>query len=116
MSVFEIKGPFFFGAAETFRTRSIDLGEHPRVLIIRMRDVHALDSTGMHALRGRRAAEPAVGLEVLLSDVQPQPLAALEAAGVLDEIGAANVFPDIDDALARAYELDVTPTPIVRLR
>jgi hypothetical protein len=51
--------------------------------------------------RSRRA-----GAEVILADVQPQPRAALEAAGAIDEIGAANVTVDIDDALARAYELD----------
>jgi len=105
VSIFEITGPFFFGAVETFRQTLDDLGEHPRVLIIRMRDVHALDSTGMHALRDVVHRSRRAGAEVILSDVQPQPRAALHAAGALDEIGAANVTVDIDDALARAYEL-----------
>jgi SulP family sulfate permease len=105
VTVFELNGPFFFGAVEMFRETLDSLSERPRVLIIRMRDVRALDSTGMHALvdvvrRSRRA-----GTDVILSDIQPQPRAALEASGMLDEIGPSNTAVDIDDALARAYEL-----------
>ncbi len=108
VSVFEINGPFFFGAVETFRETLDGIGAHPRVLIIRMRDVHALDSTGMHALRDVVRRSRRGGAEVILADVQPQPRAALEAAGALGEIGMANVVVDIDDALARAYELTLT--------
>ncbi len=111
VSVFEIMGPFFFGAVETFRETLDGIGEHPRVLVIRMRDVHALDSTGMHALRDVVRRSRRAGAEVILADVQPQPRAALEAAGALDEIGAANITLDIDDALARAYELDLRGAP-----
>jgi SulP family sulfate permease len=105
VTVFEIMGPFFFGAVEAFRETLDSLAEHPRVLIIRMREVRALDSTGMRALsdvvrRSRRA-----GADVLLADVQPQPLAALRASGTLEAIGGLNVFPDMDDALARAHEV-----------
>ena len=105
VSVFEINGPFFFGAVETFRETLDHLAQHPRVLIIRMRDVHALDSTGMHALNDVVRRSRQSGSEVLLSDVQTQPLAALTAARALETIGVANVFPEIDDAIARAYEL-----------
>jgi SulP family sulfate permease len=108
-TVFEIKGPLFFGAVETFRETLDHLDEHPRLLIIRMRDVHAVDATGIRTLKDviRRSARD--GSTVLLADVQPQPRAALLDAGVFGLIGAGNVVPDIDDALARAYEL-LTPT------
>jgi len=104
-SVFEIKGPLFFGAVETFRETLDHLGEHPRLLIIRMRDVHAVDATGIHALKDviRRTARD--GTQVLLADLQPQPRAALADAGVVALIGESNILPDVDDALARAYEL-----------
>jgi sulfate permease, SulP family len=105
VSVFEINGPFFFGAVETFRDTLDSLAQHPRVLIIRMRDVHALDSSGMRALRDVVLRSRRGGTDVILSDVRPQPLAALEASGALAEIGATHVVPEIDDALARAYEL-----------
>jgi SulP family sulfate permease len=105
VSVFEINGPFFFGAVETFRDTLDNLGVRPRVLVIRMRDVHALDSSGMHALTDVVRRSRHAGTEVLLADVQPQPRLALEASGALAEFGATNVLPEIDDALARAYEL-----------
>jgi SulP family sulfate permease len=107
--VFEIDGPFFFGAVETFRETLDHLAEHPKILIIRMRDVLALDSTGIHALRDVTRRSRRHGTEVLLADVQPQPLAALTNSRVLDEFGSANVFPEIDDALARAHELLAPP-------
>jgi SulP family sulfate permease len=106
-SVFEIKGPLFFGAVETFRATLDHLHENPRVLIICMRDVHAVDATGIHALKDVIRRTTRGRSQVLLADVQAQPGAALSDAGVLDLIGEANVFPDIDDALARAYELDL---------
>lgn len=102
--VFEINGPFFFGAVETFRETLDHLAERPRVLIIRMRDVLALDSTGIHALRDVVRRSRRQNTEVLLADVKQQPRAALAASGAIVEIGEENVFADIDDALASAYE------------
>jgi len=105
--VFEINGPFFFGAVETFRETLDHLAAHPKMLIIRMRDVLALDSSGIHALRDVLRRSRRDGTDVLLADVKPQPLAALKNSGVFDEIGSANVFPEMDDALARAHEMYV---------
>jgi SulP family sulfate permease len=102
VSVFEINGPFFFGAVETFRETLDALAVRPRVLIISMSGVHALDSSGIHALKDVVRNSRRAGSEVLLAEVQPQPLGALEASGALDEIGAENVVPRIEDALARA--------------
>jgi SulP family sulfate permease len=105
VSVFEINGPFFFGAVETFRETLDHLAEHPKVLIIRMGDVHALDSTGIHMLRDVLRRSRRAGCEVLFADVPAQPLAALDASGALDEIGPENVVPGIDEALTVAATL-----------
>jgi SulP family sulfate permease len=104
-TVFEIRGPLFFGAVEAFRETLDQVGEHPRVLIIRMRDVGAVDATGIHALRDVIRRTTRDGSRVLLSDVQPQPRAALSDAGVLALMSDADVVPSIDYALARASEL-----------
>ena len=103
--VYDINGPFFFGAAETFRETLGQIAARPKVLVIRMRDVGALDSTGIHALKDviRRTRRDGAG--VLLADVHAQPLAALTASRVMDELGPANVFPTIDAALLDAGEL-----------
>ena len=51
VEVYEINGPFFFGAAETFKDTLARVAGKPRVLVMRMRGVPVLDSTGMHALK-----------------------------------------------------------------
>jgi SulP family sulfate permease len=102
VSVFEVNGPFFFGAAETFKDTMGRVAGNPKVLIIRMRNVPAIDSTGMHTLREVAQRSKKDGTLVLLADVHTQPLMALSKSGVLDEIGEENVFGNIDDALNRA--------------
>ena len=105
MLVYDINGPFFFGAAETFRETLGQIAARPKVLVIRMRDVGALDSTGIHALKDVIHRTRRDGTAVLLADVRAQPLAALTASRVMDELGPANVFPTIDAALLHAREL-----------
>jgi SulP family sulfate permease len=105
VEVYEINGPFFFGAAELFKDTLARIAEKPRVLIIRMRNVSALDSTGMHALKDVVHRSRQDGTVVLLSDVHMQPLVALTGSPVLEEIGRENVFGDIDAALRHAGSL-----------
>jgi sulfate permease, SulP family len=102
VQVYEINGPFFFGAAERFKDTLARVAEKPRVLIIRMRHVSALDSTGLHALKDVVHRSRNDGTLVLLSDVHVQPMVALTGSPVLEEIGKDNLFGDIDAALARA--------------
>lgn len=104
VEVYEIDGPFFFGAAETFKETLGQVAAKPRVLIIRMRDVPVIDSTGiavLHelAMRGRRE-----GTRVMLADVHAQPLVALGKADALDDIGEENLFGSLADALIAAQE------------
>lgn len=110
--VYEINGPFFFGAAELFKDTMSSIGRPPKVLIIRMRSVLALDSTGMHALKDVVHRSRKEGTLVVLSDVHMQPLVALTGSPVLEEIGPGNVFSNLDDALNRARrQLGVAEEP-----
>jgi SulP family sulfate permease len=102
VQIYEITGPFFFGAAEMFKDRVGRIAGKPKVLILRMRHVPAIDSTGLHALREVIHRTRREGALVLLSDVHAQPVVALERAGVYDELGEDNVHGNIDDALNRA--------------
>jgi SulP family sulfate permease len=102
VEVYEINGPFFFGAAELFKDTLARVARKPRVLIIRMRHVLALDSTGMHALKDVVHRTRKDGTLVLLSDVHMQPLVALTGSPVLEEIGQDNLFSNLDDALNHA--------------
>ncbi|MEP6491364.1 MAG: SulP family inorganic anion transporter [bacterium] len=105
VEVYEINGPFFFGAVETFKDTLARVSGKPRVLIIRMRHVLALDSTGMHALKDVVHRSRGDGTVVLLSDVHMQPLVALTGSPVLDEIGRDNLFGNLDEALNQARTL-----------
>jgi SulP family sulfate permease len=105
VEVYEINGPFFFGAAETFKDTLARVAGKPQILIIRMRHVLALDSTGMHALRDVVHRSRKDGTIVLLSDVHMQPLVALTGSPIREDIGQENLFGNIDDALSRARQL-----------
>jgi SulP family sulfate permease len=102
VEVYEINGPFFFGAAEKFKATLDQVSRRPRVLIVRMRHVPTIDSTAMHALKDLVRRTRGQGTQVLLSDVHSQPLVALQRADFLDEIGEDNLFADVDAALAAA--------------
>ena len=102
VEVYEINGPFFFGAAEKFKDTLSEVSRKPKVLIIRMRNVPAIDSTAMHALRDLVRRTRKDGTAVYFSDVQAQPLLALSQSELLWEIGEESLFTDIDEALAAA--------------
>jgi SulP family sulfate permease len=114
VEIYEINGPFFFGAAKEFTERVEAVLGKPKVLILRMRNVPAIDSTGLHALGSVWKRSRSAGTLVLLSDVHTQPMMALGRSYLLDEIGDENIFGNLDDALNRARThlgLPVEPTP-----
>jgi SulP family sulfate permease len=100
--VYEVNGPFFFGAADRFRDTLSQVERQPKVMIVRMRNVPAMDSTGLRALTDVWEKNRAAGTLMLLSDVHAQPMMALAKSELLDRIGDANLFGNLDDALNRA--------------
>jgi sulfate permease, SulP family len=102
VEVYEINGPFFFGAAEKFKATLDRVSARPRILIVRMRHVPAIDSTAMHALRDLVRRTRHQGTQVLLADVHSQPLVALQRADLMAEIGEQNLFGNVDEALEAA--------------
>jgi len=111
VEVYEINGPFFFGAAEKFKDTLASVSRKPKVLIIRMRNVPAIDSTGMHALADLIHRTRKEGTRVLLSDVHAQPLVALSRSDLLEELGEDNLYGDVDAALACARAWLGAPPP-----
>jgi SulP family sulfate permease len=105
VEIFEIDGPFFFGAAETFKETIAALERPPAVLILRLRKVGLLDATGLALLRDLAQKRGGGGVTLILAEVQPQPLQALKESRLIDEIGIENFAPDIELALARAQTL-----------
>jgi SulP family sulfate permease len=113
IEVFEISGAFFFGAAEAFKETLTAVGQKPKVLVIRMRDVSLLDSTGLRALRDVMRRSKAERTLVLIAEIHAQPLAALQRSPVFEELGAGQIYTTLEDALDRAREHITTriPTP-----
>jgi len=105
VEVYEINGPFFFGAAEMFKDTLAQIVGKPKVLIIRMRHVLTIDSTGIHALQDVVHRSRKEGTAVLLSDVHSQVVATLRGSVLADDIGDGTLFANIDDALGRARVL-----------
>ena len=103
VEVYEISGPFFFGAAQAFKDTLGRITGKPKVLIIRMRHVPAIDSTGMRSLRDVVHRSRKDGTVVLIAEVHSQPLEALRGTPTMDEIGLDNICPSLDFALARAH-------------
>ncbi len=104
IEVYEIDGPFFFGAAERFKDALGEMGRRPKVLILRLRHVPAIDATGIMLLRDLFRRSYKEGTTLMIAGLQAQPRAALERAGVLEEIGDGHVFMTVDEAISAATE------------
>jgi SulP family sulfate permease len=105
VEVYEVNGPFFFGAAQAFKDALGQVSGKPKVLIIRMRHVPAIDSTGMRSLRDVVHRSRKDGTAVLLAEVHAQPLDALRNTPTMDAIGIDNIVPSLDLAFVRAREI-----------
>lgn len=105
VAVYEAEGAFFFGVAERLRDTLTIGRKPPRILILRMRHVLALDASGLRALADMHRSCTKTGTQLILSGIHAQPLFALKRSGLLDRFGSENVLPHIDRALARAREI-----------
>jgi SulP family sulfate permease len=103
--VFRVFGAFFFGAADKLESSLRRAGQLPEVLVLRMRDVLALDATGIDALEDLLEKLRIKRKDLILCGPHSQPLFALTRAGFLDKIGIENVCGDMESALARARQL-----------
>ena len=99
VEVYEINGPFFFGAADKIKDVLHFVAKKPKVFILRMRNVPAIDASGIRVLDDLFRSFSHQGIRFLISGIQAQPRAALERAGKLDEYGRENFVPGIDGAL-----------------
>lgn len=103
--VYEINGPFFFGAAGKFIEVMNEIQQKPpKVMILRMRNVPAIDATGYSSLYGLYKKCKKNNTRLLLSQVQPQPMKALEKYGFIGKLGRENLCLDIDHALLEAEQ------------
>lgn len=105
VSVYEINGPFFFGAADKFMKAIRELGVPTKILIIKMSSVPAMDATGYHALELLYEICKKHHTELIMLGLQDQPLHALSKYGFIDLLGCENICDSVDEAINRANSL-----------
>ena len=105
VEVYEINGPFFFGVADMLINTLEHIGKTPKVFILRMRNVPAIDATGEHALENFYNTCKKAGTQLVLSGVNPVPYATLKKMHFIEMIGEENVTNHIDKALTRTREI-----------
>lgn len=105
VEVYEINGPYFFGAGNRFEEVMAAFGDSPKVRIIRMRKVPFVDSTGIYNLTNLCQMSRKEGIQIVLSGVTPAVQATLQKAGLDRMVGSENICSHINLALDRAREI-----------
>ena len=105
VEVYEINGPYFFGAGNRFEDLMARYGDRPKVRIIRMRKVPFIDSTGLHNLENMCLMSQKEGITIVLSGVNPKVEAVLRRNHFDQLLGEENICNHIDLALVRANSL-----------
>jgi SulP family sulfate permease len=105
VTVFRIFGPFLFGAAEKMEDAILASENLPRVLILRLHLVSAMDATALNALESVVERIKKHGGHVIISGIHRQPLQLLRQANFIEVIGRKNFCAHFDRALSRAREL-----------
>ena len=105
VTILRIHGPFLFGAAEKLAEETSDLSQFGPVVILRLRNMTALDATGLHALETLSDRLRAAGKTLILCGAREQPDRFLHQAEFLHHVGKENILPHVEAALARAREV-----------
>lgn len=105
VEVFELQGALFFGAVQQFKDAIQIIEKKPKILILRMRQVLAIDATGIHSLEELFESSLSDNMTLVISGIHSQPLFALEKAGLADKIKRENILGNINEAIQRAKQI-----------
>ncbi|WP_035354868.1 SulP family inorganic anion transporter [Edaphobacter aggregans] len=105
VTILRIHGPFLFGTTEKLAEATRDLKPFEDVVILRLRNMTALDATGIHALEQFSARLHKAGKTLLLCGARDQPSRLISGSDFLKHVGAESVLPHVQAALARAREV-----------
>ena len=108
VSVFRIHGPLLFGATDKIM-RITDRAELAPIVIIRLRNMTAIDATGLRALEDLADRVHASGRALILCGAPKQPAALMQQSEFHEHVGAENVCPNIKAALERAAAIHEKP-------
>lgn len=105
VTILRIHGPFLFGTTEKLAEATADLSALPAIVIVRLRNMTALDATGLHALEVLAKRLRKSGRGLLLCGARDQPAQLLHQAEFIEQFGSENILPHIEAALKRASEI-----------
>ncbi len=105
VEIYEIQGPFFFGAADVLKDTLVNMEKPPKVFILRLRQIPMIDASGMNALKEFYHKCRHAKTTLLLSGVHGQTEKDLKKFGLTRLIGDNHIFPHIDAALKKAEQL-----------
>ena len=111
-AVYRIHGPFLFGVTDKIAEVTEDIKALPPIVILRLRNMTAIDATGIAALEELAGMLRASGRAMLVCGARPQPAALMQEAGFERYIGAENICANIEEALKRAEEIHKHPTAV----
>ncbi len=106
VSILRIHGPFLFGMTDKLAEATHNLDAFGAVVVLRLRNMTAIDATGLHALEGLSDRLRASGRTLVLCGARRQPAAFLDRAEFIDHVGAENMTEHVEGALVRAREIE----------
>ncbi|MDR0931914.1 MAG: SulP family inorganic anion transporter, partial [Victivallales bacterium] len=107
VAVFEVQGPFFFGAVNRFQEMALGVFSRgrPKLIVLRLRHVPTIDATGLHVISDFALRCKKENIPLVLSGVAPQPFRQFHKYGISHEVGEKNICENIDAALIRVNEI-----------
>ncbi|HUB26115.1 MAG TPA: solute carrier family 23 protein [Tepidisphaeraceae bacterium] len=110
--VYRIHGPFLFGAGDKLAVIEQDMDELPPVIVLRLRNMTAIDATGLHALEHLADRLQQHGRRLIVCGMRDQPARLINQAEFHELIGDENIQPTLAGAIRRAREILGTPHPV----
>ena len=106
VAIFRIHGPFLFGTTDKLADAVGPLEALPPIVVLRLRNMTAIDATGLKAIEDLAEALQRSGRALLLCGAPPQPSRLMEQAEFHRHVGSENILPNVDAALQRAAAID----------
>ncbi|MDO8836988.1 MAG: SulP family inorganic anion transporter, partial [Vicinamibacterales bacterium] len=104
-TILRIHGPFLFGTTDKLAEETADLTYYSSIVILRLRNMTAIDATGMHALKVFHERVTRSGRDLILCGARQQPATFLRRGDFIEIIGEKNIVPHVQAALDRAREI-----------
>jgi SulP family sulfate permease len=105
VTILRIHGPFLFGATDKLTNLIGQIDDMTAIVVLRLRNMTALDATGLRAIQDFADALHRTGRTLLLCGAPPQPSRLMSRAEFHLHVGEDNILPNVEAALARAEEI-----------